>query len=451
MRVPKPKAIPLYVPDFVRVGFGFALCLIYDGRQYDDFPGRCLECGSSNCVRVGFLKVLFAKLVVVKSGFTNIMVYLQRYHCNRCGAWYTSRGPFYDGALYGAPIVEMTYMLSMEDASYSVERSMLNFGIQIDSDSVLSYNRLLADKAREFASLTDGEGSLYAINLLKILFGVNNAKELGEKLNVDLESLADEAYLRKKGGLKKFVEEIMSSENKRVVHRGLKSKDVVLKDGKASFPDSFTLAMSYIPGAETFSSLICTSQPFNQILADILFKALEGSPLRITDGSQNYNAIPDRINCALHKTRSELKKDPKFRELKKEARELQKKSKKAKTEGEKEELSEARAAKREEMSSYAKSMYVEVVKSTLEKIKQTHPELLDEKGNFNGHLTTNGMEGGNWRIKYAVRVAHARDDSATGKSLLAAIRDSVFSMREGKPRESVANKLGVFSFARIMT
>ena len=53
-------------------------------------------------------------------------------------------------------------------------------------------------------------------------------------------------------------------------------------------------------------------------------------------------------------------------------------------------------------------------------------------------------------MKYAVRVPYVRDDSATGRSILAAIKDSVFSLRGGKARESLANALGFFSFSNVL-
>ena len=38
----------------------------------------------------------------------------------------------------------------------------------------------------------------------------------------------------------------------------------------------------------------------------------------MTDGSRNYNGVKDRVIDPVHRTRTELKHDPKFREMKKE-------------------------------------------------------------------------------------------------------------------------------------
>ena len=102
------------------------------------------------------------------------------------------------------------------------------------------------------------------------------------------------------------------------------------------------------------------------------------------------------------------------------------------------------------MKKYAQEKYQRAVNSTLGELKIEHPELFDDNGRFKGCTSTNGMEGGNWRVKYAVRVAHRRNDSATGRSLLAVIKDSVFGLRNGEARESLANRIGFFSFSRMM-
>lgn len=451
MRQPNQKQITVYVPEFVRVGLGLAISQMYDGKVFDDFPGSCQRCGSRNCVRNGRDDVLFAKLISPKGGFIEVRVLLQNYLCNDCGKPYLSRGPFYEGAIYGAPIVDTALMLSMDSSSYGVERAMMNLGIQVSEDTALDYTRLFAERAKQLAPLIEGQGEgLYAINMLKLLFGVNNAKELKEKLpEMDVSSVSDETYLRKKGALKKFIEELVNSDGK-VVPRGL-NRDIVVKDGKAAFPDSFTLALSYLPGAEAYASLICTAQSFNQLLADILFRALKGTPFNVTDGSRNYNGVKDRVLDPVHRTRSELKHDPKFREMKKEAEELRKEIGEAKGNGEKEKLAEERLIEKVgEIASYAKGKYQDMLGSTLEDLKAKHPECFDKDGGFNGHVTSNCAEGGNWRMKYAVRVAHARTDTAAGKSILAAIKDSVFTVRGVKVRESIANKLGLFAFGRVM-
>ncbi len=451
MREPNPKTVPIYMPDFVRVGIALALSLMYDGEVYDDFPGRCRHCGSRDCRKLGFTKETVANLMGKEGTFIPVTAYKQRHYCNRCGRTYTASGPFYEGTRYGTPMVDLALALSTENSAYGVERALTCLGLQVSQDAILDYVRLFAKRAKEFAPLVKN-GGLYGVNLLKILFGVKNVEGLKGKLpEVSAESLSDEAYLRKKGALKKILEEI-SNGKKRLVQRGMKGDLVVEgKDGKVSFPESFTLALSYLPGAEAYASLICTPQPFNQLLAEILFKALEGTSFNMTDGSPNYNEVNNHVLDPVHRARSELKHDEKFSELKKELREEKKKVEEARSEKEKEHAVEGVERKLREVSDYAKARYQDVLKSTMEQVRREHPELFDRRGRFKGSaITNNGMEGGNFRIKHSVRVPYVRNDSATGRSLLAALKDSIFSIRGGKARESLANVLGFFSFSNVM-
>jgi hypothetical protein len=111
--------------------------------------------------------------------------------------------------------------------------------------------------------------------MLKLLFGVNNVGELASKLGKELESYSDETYLRRKGALKKLMEEV------RVTPELARQQNkIVDKEGNVHFPDSFTLAPSYLPRAEAYSSLLVTGMPFNVLLAEILARILEGPTYR---------------------------------------------------------------------------------------------------------------------------------------------------------------------------
>ena len=81
-------------------------------------------------------------------------------------------------------------------------------GLQGRQDAILNYVSLFARRAKEFAPLVKN-GGLHGINLLKILFGVNNVEALKRKFpEMSSKSLSDETCLRKKGALKKILEEI---------------------------------------------------------------------------------------------------------------------------------------------------------------------------------------------------------------------------------------------------
>ncbi|MGC8558380.1 MAG: hypothetical protein ACP5NC_05240, partial [Nitrososphaeria archaeon] len=77
--------------------------------------------------------------------------------------------------------------------------------------------------------------------------------------------------------------------------------------------------------------------------------------------------------------------------------------------------------------------YHVILEETLKPLREQFPEYFDSDGNFIGHITSNSMEGGNWRIKYAIRLSFTRTDTVAGKSILAAVKDSVFTMSNGKP------------------
>lgn len=152
----------------------------------------------------------------------------------------------------------------------------------------------------------------------------------------------------------------------------------------------------------------------------------------------------------VHRTRNELKHDKKFQELKDQAREEVRRARQAKGDEEKEKARGIVEEKLGEVGKYARAKYQQVLGSTLEELRKGHPEYFDKNGNFNGHVTSNCAEGGNWRLKYAVRVAHQRTDTAAGKSILAAIKDSIFTVRGVKARESLANMMNLFSFGTVM-
>jgi hypothetical protein len=148
MQEPNPKDVPLYVPELARSAFSLAISQMYEGRVFDDFPCRCQHCRGRNCVKNGQLKVLFAKLISPKGNFVDVKVILQRYICNDCGFTYTSRGPFYGGATYGAPIVDVVLALSMEHPACAMERMLTNFSVQVSTDAILDCVRLFAQRAK---------------------------------------------------------------------------------------------------------------------------------------------------------------------------------------------------------------------------------------------------------------------------------------------------------------
>ena len=70
--------------------------------------------------------------------------------------------------------------------------------------------------------------------------------------------------------------------------------------------------------------------------------------------------------------------------------------------------------------------------------------------NLPGLSTTNAMEGGNFRIKWNLRVPYSNLQVCGGRVILGAIYDSVYTFRNGRPCESFAHKHSTFTYADIM-
>ena len=442
MRIPNPKEIPEYMPKFVPFSIQLGLAQLYDGNTYTDSGDKCPYCNSTHIRKIGFKEKSYARLIT-DSGFMDVNVRLQRYLCMNCRKSWQAQGPFYPGTINGSSIVDLVLALSMNGSSYYVENTLAAMGIQIGSDAILKYIRTFADRARERAPLI--KGGLYGINTLQLLFGVKNAKELSERLGgKGLESCTDETYPRVKGAVKRLMEEVkVNPELKRY------GGNAVDSDGKVRFPDSFTLALSYLPGVEAYSSLLVTKMPFNEVLAEILARALEGTSFNVTDGSKSYSGMKNHVLDPVHKTRVELRHDERFRDMVNKAKDLKKVEGGALTPSQKQEAHERRMKALDELKGYAEKKYQEILEDTLKPLRESHPDYFSGD-TFNGHITSNSMEGGNWRLKYLIRLPFIRTDTMAGKSILAAIRDSVYTMRRGKPRTSLANRIGFFSFAMVM-
>jgi hypothetical protein len=81
-------------------------------------------------------------------------------------------------------------------------------------------------------------------------------------------------------------------------------------------------------------------------------------------------------------------------------------------------------------SRYLHERYKELVEKALQSLKRKYPHFVDGE-EFTGALTTNAMEGGNWRIKYELRVPYKNLDSIYSRALLALITDSLYNFLEG--------------------
>lgn len=194
------------------------------------------------------------------------------------------------------------------------------------------------------------------------------------------------------------------------------------------YPESFTLAASYMNHLECFSTLSCRKAPFNSIVAETLAKPLKGSDAIITDGSECYDNVRS-YRCLFHKMKNFFTKDPFLYRTK---------------------------HSKEKLPPWIISAYTHQIYSTAEGeyeewLKGTHPNLVDEEtGEYIGAITTNSIEGGNWRLKYELRAHYAKDESIEGRCILVALKDSTHTFKHGRPTEAFASINSNFQYSTIM-
>ena len=136
MQKPHKKKINKIVPK-----------LLYEPiQQYledfkDDFydkPRACPKCKSNKRKKLRIDKKLYCK-IITSNGFRDIYVYTQRFQCKDCRKTYIAKAPFYDGIVYGKPIVDLVLYLSAKNPFNRVEKILLELGIQVDRDTVRNY------------------------------------------------------------------------------------------------------------------------------------------------------------------------------------------------------------------------------------------------------------------------------------------------------------------------
>lgn len=413
MRLPNKKKVNKLTPE-VMYKPTIQFLLSFMGLFFNEFR-RCPHCKSTNCKKHNIIEKIFCKLIV-NGKFVDVKVYIQVYYCKKCKKTYLAKSPFYEGIIYCSPIANLCLYLSSKNPYHRVESRLLEMGIQVDRDTVRNYAIKFESKMRKFAAMKCFENEV-GVNLLKAMFDVDNVKELKEKHPKELyDGVADETYPRIKGAKKKFDEE-----NKT---RKMNGED------PAKYPKSFTLAVSYLAVLKMYTSLIINKVPFNQLFASLLLLPLLGADFINTDSHGAYN-IADKfakhLKCLFHKLKNLGKKDKKLKKMQKEKKSLK------------------------EIKDYLSKKYKGLLDDSLKKLRDKFPKYFNEKGNFLGAITTNSIEGGNWRIKFELRTAYSVQESITARTLLICLNDSIFTFRKGRPDESFSHKYSNFSFEKIMT
>lgn len=380
----------------------------FQGDFYDK-PRNCPRCRSNKRKKLTAEEKLFC-IIIVNGKFKRITVFVQRFQCKDCGKTYIAKAPFYDKIMYGKPIVDLILYLAAKNPFHRIETKLLGYGIQVDEDTCKNYAIKFQEKARKYAKISV-LGKDVGINLLKVMFDVENAKELKKKYpHKKLDSVSDETYPTIKGAKKKF-EEI----NKWRKLRG---------EEPFKYPNGWTLAVSYLAMLKLFASLVITPTSFNRMFADALMLPLNGSDYDLTDGSPCYSSN-NHERCLFHRAKNLAKKDKQLKKMKKEKKPPNK------------------------IKEYLQEKYKELEEEQLKLLREKYPKFVVE-GNFIGATTTNAMEGGNWRLKYELRTSYSNQDAITGRVILACLLDSIYTFRNGMPDESFAHKHTSFSFGKIM-
>ena len=90
------------------------------------------------------------------------------------------------------------------------------------------------------------------------------------------------------------------------------------------------------------------------------------------------------------------------------------------------------------------------IKGKKKEWREENKELFDKKGRFTGEaLTTNSIEGGNWRIKYTLKTLYSNLESIFGRTVGILIKESIYTFRNGKPDISFAHQNSNFRYANV--
>lgn len=409
VRTPKPKKISSLAPGLVKESIPRILSS-YQDKTYDD-PPPCPRCGSEERKRHGARRRIYAA-IILRDRYRKIYVQVKRYVCRACGRVYRSRSPFYPGCLYGSLVVDTCLFLASSNPFCRVEAILQQWGLQIDRDTVRVYVRRFGRRARAMASIRIN-GVSVGVNLVRLLFDTADVAELGARLPEEVfQDVGDETYPAVKGARKRLREEN--------VERALRG------EGEKAYPESHTLACVYEALHKFFASLLVTPTPFNSMLAQALRRPAQGCVGPVRDGSRCYGDPHTHIDCVNHKARRLIARDKEYRRLRREAED------------------------REQLQEYAVRYYGNVRRDEAVRAAEAYPELVDGEGRFVGVLSTNSMEGGNWRIKSGLRTLYIDPASLEARTILLAIADSTKTYSGGRPCESFAHRHGSFKYSSIM-
>lgn len=420
MTPPSEKKLNRMSPGILKYGVPKELIRQYEGKKFEGYRERCDRCGSSHIQKFGFEKRTYAK-VIIQSGFHDVDIQVRKYRCVDCHhVMVCDEELFYPRLNYGKGIVDSCLFLASSNPYNRVEGMMQDYGMQVDIQSIRRYAMRFGKEAARKAPLKAmGQNVDLGANLIKILFDRDDVEGLKEE-HPDgkyYDGVTDETYPSVKGSKKEHGEE----------NRTRKA----LGEKQERFGDSFTLASSYLHNLKCFASLVVSLSPFNQILAEALLRVLKGCDYVLSDGSLIYNGLVDE-RCLWHFMKNFFNRWD-------------------------DGLTRMKDAKMFPwiISQHMQDVYSIAREEYVRHLRERYPQLLttmkDGTMKFVGATTTNAMEGGNWRVKYELRVPYHNAESVFARALLIELRDSLCTFRHGHPEESFAHGNGVFSYSRMMT
>jgi hypothetical protein len=238
-------------------------------------------------------------------------------------------------------------------------------------------------------------GCTVSLNFLSFLFGVESVEELrtefaDELVEEEIEGLvgvANETYPVKKGAKKQLYGENMQRK---------KGKE------RKRFPESFTVGCGYLPQLDCFASVQCRTTGFAWAVAVALVAPLTGVDYWLSDDHDSYNGVlPDRVKCLVHRLRQRARRDEREQELQK-------------------------AGELAELRQYLEDEYEQSYEELIEQLRAAYPAFWDKEVEmFTGPVSMNAIEGGNWRVKYGLRVGYARCRAPRARASFVSLRARV--------------------------
>lgn len=408
MRAPNPKLGNKLIPEQIALVLPFLYHGAFEGRNFQKAPEECPKCNAP-VKPYDWTKRVYVRVLDLNGQYRNLYVNVRRFKCPE-GHISQAIDAFYPDCRYGKRIVDLILYLGANNTFNAVEKYLADLRIQVDRDTVRKYFQRFGERAAQLAGIKV-LGEDQAVNVLKLLFGLETVEELKKKHpGLDLDSQGDETFPKKKGALKKYRKELARSR----------------REGKPppENPEAFTVAMTSLPSIDVVPSVAVFSGHITDIQGTALKYPIRGSNYTLTDGAGVYARWPNRVPDLFHEARNQFSR---FRG----------------------DLPEGQPLDEETIEKF-KEEYQAYKSQRIEELGRKYPEYLDEEGNFTGPVGMGAIEGLNSRLHYFLGVPYKILASILGRIMAYLLVDSIFTFRKGKPIVSFAHREGTFSWEQVM-